>query len=68
MDLNEIFGEVSAQMRSDFAKAQKSLSHAGLKGVANEEVLKEFLRQYLPRTLDISGGMLVDSDGNHSRR
>jgi len=68
MDLKEVFDEVSCQMKSDFAKAQKSLAHAGLKGNANEETVKKFLRQYLPKTLDINTGMLVDSAGNKSRQ
>lgn len=55
-------------MKSDFVKAQKSLSHAGLKGDANEETVRKFLRQYLPKTLDITTGMLVDSEGNQSRQ
>jgi hypothetical protein len=68
MDLKEIFDEVSNQMKSDFVKAQKSLTHAGLKGEANEETVRKFLRQYLPKTLDITTGMLVDSDGSQSRQ
>ena len=68
MNIKEIFDEVSIQMRSDFIKAQKSLSHAGLKGGANEETVRSFLRQYLPRTLDVTTGMLVDSEGNQSRQ
>jgi len=68
MNLKEIFDEVSDQMKSDFIKAQKSLSHAGLKGDANEETVRKFLRQYFPKTLDITTGMLVDSDGNQSKQ
>lgn len=68
MDLKEVFDEVSNQMKSDFAKAQKAFSHSGLKGDANEETVKNFLRQYLPKTLDITTGMLVDSEGNKSRQ
>ena len=68
MDLKEIFDEVSSQMKSDFVKAQKSLTHSGLKGDANEETVKKFLRQYLPKTLDITTGTLVDSEGNQSRQ
>ncbi len=68
MDLKGIFDEVSNQMKSDFAKAQKSLSHAGLKGGANEEAVRRFLRHYLPRTLDITTGLLVDSQGGQSRQ
>jgi len=68
MDLKGIFDEVSNQMKSDFMKAQKSLSHAGLKGGANEEVVRSFLRQYLPKTIDITTGLLVDSQGGQSRQ
>ena len=68
MNLKEIFDEVSDQMKSDFTKAQKSLSHAGLKGTANEKTVREFLRQYLPKTLDVTTGMIVDSEGNQSRQ
>lgn len=68
MNLKEIFDEVSKQMKSDFIKAQKSISHAGLKGSANEETVRKFLRQYLPKTLDITTGILVDSNGSQSRQ
>lgn len=68
MDFERLFEEISKQMRSDFAKAQESLNHPGLKGEANEESVRKFLGQYLPKTLDISSGTLVDSDGGHSRQ
>jgi hypothetical protein len=68
MNLTGIFADISEQMRRDFSKAQKAFSHSGLKGNANEETLKAFLRQYLPRTIDISGGQLIDSDGGRSRQ
>ena len=56
MDLDRIFEEVSKQMRSDFVKAQGSLNHPGLKGQANEETVRQFLGQYLPKSLDIANG------------
>lgn len=68
MNLKEVFDEVSNQMKSDFVKAQKSLTHSGLKGDANEETVKKFLKQYLPKTINVTTGMLVDSEGNKSRQ
>jgi hypothetical protein len=68
VDIKEIFDEVSTQMTSDFVKAQKSISHPVLKGGANEEIARKFLRQYLPKTLDITTGVIVDSSGNQSRQ
>jgi len=68
MDISSIFEEVSVQMRNDFNKAQKALTHPGLKGDAYEEVVRTFLRQYLPKNLDITQGMVVDSEGKQSRQ
>jgi len=68
MDLESIFNDVSDQMRKDFTKAQKALSHSGLKGSANEESVKQFLRQYLPKPIELSSGMIVDAKGGQSRQ
>ncbi len=68
MKLSNIFDEVSAQMRSDFRKAQEACLHSGLKGQANEDIVHKFLRQYLPKTLDIVTGTIVDSSGGQSRQ
>lgn len=67
MNIAEIFDAVSNQMLSDFIKAKKSLNHSGLKGEANEETLRLFLKQYFPKTLDINQGMVVDSKEGQSR-
>lgn len=68
MNLPEIFDGVAERMRSDLKIAREALEHRGLKGVAFEEIFREFLRPYLPRSLDISTGILVDSAGNASRQ
>lgn len=68
MDLEKVFDEVSTQMRSDFEKSRQALHHAGLKGSANEEIVKKFLEHYLPRHLEISSGIVVDSHGRKSRQ
>jgi len=68
MKIEEVFEEVSAQMRSDFDKSKSALSHAGLKGSSNEEIVKLFLKQYLPKNLEISTGLVVDSKGGVSRQ
>jgi hypothetical protein len=44
------------------------MQHPGLKGSSFEEVLRRFLRNYLPRTLDVSTGIIVDSAGRSSRQ
>lgn len=68
MNIANIFDEVAEQMRSDLKKARSALQHPGLKGASFEEVFRTFLREYLPRSLDISTGILVDALGNSSRQ
>jgi hypothetical protein len=68
MKIEEIFDEVANQMRSDLEKARTALKHPGLKGEAFEETFKQFIRDYLPRQLDISTGIIIDSSGNSSRQ
>lgn len=68
MEIQEIFESVSDEMQSKFLKAKSALDHSGLKGESNEAIVRTFLRQYLPASLEISTGTIVDSDGNSSRQ
>ena len=68
VNIAEIFDEVAKQMRSDFEKARKAVNHPGLKGASFEETFRTFLREYLPRSLDVCTGVLVDSNGSVSRQ
>ncbi len=68
MNLEKIFEKVSNRMISDFEEAKDALNHSGLKGTANEEIVKIFLRRYLPKTLDISSGQIADSEGGVSKQ
>jgi hypothetical protein len=67
MDIVEIFNQVAEKMRADLAQARSALEPPGLKGDSFEEVFRRFLRNYLPATLDISTGIVVDSAGRSSR-
>ena len=49
-------------------KSRNVLDHAGLKGTANEDNVHNFLRQYLPKNIEISSGIAVDSDGRKSKQ
>ena len=64
----ELFDQVAEQMRSDLARARAALEHPGLKGSSFEEVFRNFLREYLPKTVDISSGVVVDSEGRSTRQ
>lgn len=68
MKIVDVFDSVSQQMQTDLKEARAVIEHAGVKGGALEESFRTFLRKYLPRSLDVSTGILVDSTGNVSRQ
>jgi hypothetical protein len=68
MDIDRVFNEVAQKMRSDLERARGALSHAGMKGASAEDTFRTFLREHLPRSLDVSSGVLVDVNGNVSRQ
>jgi hypothetical protein len=59
---------VASQMRADIKKARAILEHPVIKGASFEEVFRCFLREYLPNSLNVSTGIIVDSKGNSSRQ
>lgn len=68
MEIDKVFNEVSEKMRADLQRARGALSHAGMKGASTEDTFRAFLREYLPRSLDVSSGVLVDATGKTSRQ
>jgi hypothetical protein len=67
-DISELFRIIADRMRADLRLARAALTHPGLRGASFEEAFRSFLRAYLPRTLDVSTGVLVDSQGRYSRQ
>ncbi len=61
MDISGIFTNVATKMRADFEGARAAMTHPALKGNAFEETFRAFLSQYLPNSLDILSGQVVDS-------
>ena len=57
---------VEVQMRAKLAEVRATHSHAGSKGEQVEDVLRCFLREYLPRRLEVGHGEVIDSYGNRS--
>ncbi len=68
MDLGEKFDNISKKMRIDFDDVRNSIKHPGEKGRSGEEIFREFLRLYFPKTLDISTGFIIDSNSNQSKQ
>jgi hypothetical protein len=68
MKLIDIFDQIQEQMHADLRKTRAALEHPGMKGLAFEDIFRGFLREYLPNSLDVSTGILIDADGNSSRQ
>lgn len=68
MDIQQIFDEVAKKMVSDFEEAKKVFTHPGLKGTSHENSVRTFLEKYLPKSIDLSTGTIIDSLGNMSRQ
>lgn len=60
------FSKIENQMRESLAEIRETLKHSGNKGTSVENLFSGFLRQYLPRRLEIGNGEIVDSQGNRS--
>jgi hypothetical protein len=68
MDLGDTFDQVSARMRADLERARGSIKQRASRGGEFEAVFRNFLREYLPRSLDVSTGELIDATGRVTRQ
>lgn len=53
-------------MRQQFETVRAKFGHSGNKGTNTEAILRDFLREYLPRRYDIGTGEIMDSGGRRS--
>jgi hypothetical protein len=68
MDWELLFDASASKMRSRFEEIRAAINHRGLKGQANEEILREWLVQYLPGSLSVCTGEIIDSNGGRSKQ
>lgn len=64
--LKEKISKVDKQMRVALAEIRETFKHSGNKGTSTENIFSKFVRQYLPRRLEIGNGEIIDSFGNRS--
>ena len=62
----EEFRLVESQMVEQLAIIRNRYHQAGDKGSMVEQVLREFLRRYLPRSFEVGHGEVIDAGGNRS--
>lgn len=68
VNILEIFKNISNSMKAELEKTRSAIPHAGEKGQINEEIFRDFLSKYLPKSLDISTGFVIDTNGGISRQ
>lgn len=68
MDWEKLFGASSAKMRQRLEEIRAAVDHRGLKGNANEQILVDWLTQYLPSSVSLCTGEIIDSDGGRSKQ
>ena len=68
MDLQELVQLMSTELRQNFEKRTRLISHPGEMGTAREEALRSMLRSYLPQRCGVDTGFVIDSEGNESNQ
>ncbi|WP_276254783.1 DUF6602 domain-containing protein [Halomontanus rarus] len=68
MDLQELVRLMSTELRQNFEKRVRLISHPGEIGTAREEALRTMLESYLPQRCGVDTGFVIDSDGNESNQ
>lgn len=68
MKLEDMFQSIHDRLLADLKEARASVDHAASKGAINEEAVRVLLKSRLPRTVEISNGILIDSHGKMSRQ
>ncbi len=67
MDLERILSAASEDMLRQFEIFSAQYQHRGLRGSAREDVVSNFLVNYLPSNLEIASGEIFDTRGSNTR-
>jgi hypothetical protein len=66
--LGELFQAEEQKLRASLAEIRTSFSHPGDKGSHAEETFRSLLRRYLPLTLRVAQGEIIDRFGGRSKQ
>ncbi|MGB1288016.1 MAG: DUF6602 domain-containing protein [Aggregatilineales bacterium] len=59
--LKEKITRIEKQMQAQLEDIRETHKHSGVKGDSVEDIVREFLRKYLPRRMDVGHGEIIDS-------
>jgi hypothetical protein len=68
IDVGELLRSAGRQLRTDFQEIQNCNPHAGERGGEAEDILKQFLRERLPKRFGVESGLVIGADGAVSRQ
>jgi len=68
ISIKDLMLSAGKQLRQDFQEIQSNNPHAAESGAEAEIILKEFLKERLPRRFDIQSGLVVGQDGTISNQ
>lgn len=68
MRLYDIIKSVAKKTNIDYEEITKLIDHRGEKGTAREDLIKEFLLQYLPQNFGIERGLIINSNLEQSNQ
>lgn len=59
---------VAKKLEIDYAEVTSHINHTGELGASREELLKSYIKQFLPEKFKVGRGIIVDSDEHQSRQ
>ena len=66
--LNQYYKGIHGQINSKVQQINQLFNHNGLKGEGNEHVIRDLIRDFLPKKYGIGSGIIIDKNGNQSRQ
>jgi len=66
--MRQYFQAISKEMTARVEGMSEFLRHPGMKGAGSEQLIRTFLRKYLPQRYRIGQGKVVDCQGTESRQ
>jgi len=66
--LAEIMSQAAAEMTLSLARTRTALSHSLSKGEAAGETVRKFFARYLPPSLGVTKGQVIDSLGRRTKQ
>lgn len=68
MKLYDVIKSIAKKTNIDYEEITKMIEHRGEKGTAREDLIKEFLSQYLPQNFGIERGVIINSNSEQSNQ